>query len=501
MSESDAEILVLEGIAKSFGVVQALKGVSFPIRRGEIHAILGENGAGKSTLVKIIKGELRPDSGRLFFEGGEVRVFDPLHANSIGITMVHQELTIFEDLTVAENIYPSNVFRTRLGLIDKRRTLQKAREQLALFNLTIDPAEKIANLPLADQRIVEILRATALKRKLIILDEPTSGLSETDVRILIDLIKRLKAEGITILYISHRISEVLELSDRVSILKDGSYVKTLDTSGVNSAELIHLMVGREVDLLYSKKEAVDRKGEGTFLEVKAVGKSGFATNVSFALYRREILGIYGLEGSGVEKLSHLLFGLDDPDTGSIAVADEELRRHNTQRMISKGIVYLNNNRKQAGLFFGMSAADNMACPVLERFSRRGILKRQEVQRYAEGFVQRFNIVIPHIRTKPRNLSGGNQQKLMFSICLGATPACVILNEPTRGVDVGAKAEIHRFVLGLPDEGTSVIVFSSEIPELMTLCDRVIVMKNNGIVDELAGKQIEEERIMALAAGG
>jgi len=500
MAASDSEILVLEAIAKSFGVVQALKGVSFPIRRGEIHAILGENGAGKSTLVKIIKGELRPDSGRLFFEGSEVRVFDPLHANSIGITMVHQELTIFEDLTVAENIYPNNVFRTRLGIIDKRLMLEKAKEQLALFNLTIDPAEKIANLPLADQRIVEILRATALERKLIILDEPTSGLSESDVRILIELIKRLKAKGITILYISHRIAEVLELSDRVSILKDGSYVKTVDTEEVNSAELIHLMVGREVDLLYSKKKTVDRRGEGAFLTVQGVGKSGFVQEVSFSLYRREILGIYGLEGSGVEKLSHVLFGLDQPDTGSVAVAGEELRHHSTERMIRKGVVYLSNNRKQAGLFFGMSAADNMACPVLDRLSRRGILKRQEIQRYTEGFVERFNIVIPDVRTRPRNLSGGNQQKLMFSICLGATPACVILNEPTRGIDVGAKAEIHKFVLGLPEEDTSVIVFSSEIPELMALCDRVIVMKNNRIVDELAGKEIEEEKIMALAAG-
>jgi ABC-type sugar transport system ATPase subunit len=500
MSASDGEILVLEDVSKSFGVVRALKGVSFPIRRGEIHAILGENGAGKSTLVKIIKGELLPDSGRLFFEGSEIRVFDPLHANSIGITMVHQELTIFEDLTVAENIYPNNVFRTRLGLIDKQLMLQKAREQLSLFNLSIDPAEKIANLPLADQRIVEILRATALERKLIILDEPTSGLSESDVRILIDLIKRLKAEGITILYISHRIAEVLELSDRVSILKDGNYVKTVDTKEVDSAELIRLMVGRELDLLYSKKKSVNRREEGAYLDVRDVSKSGFVNDVSLTLYRREILGIYGLEGSGVEKLSHVLFGLDEPDTGSISVEGDEVKRHDTDRMIRKGVVYLNNNRKQAGLFFGMSAADNMACPVLERLSLRGILKRQEIQKYTEGFVQRFNIVIPGVKTKPRNLSGGNQQKLMFSICLGAAPACVILNEPTRGIDVGAKAEIHKFILGLPEEDTSVVLFSSEIPELMTLCDRVIVMKNNTIVDELAGEEIEEEKIMTLAAG-
>jgi len=494
------EILKIDSIAKRFGVVEALKDVSFSINRSEIHTILGENGAGKSTLVKIIKGELKPDRGRLFFEGKEVTVIDPLYANSIGITMVHQELTIFKDLNVGENIFPNNIFKTKLGLINKKELLEQSRRQLALFHLDIEPSEKIANLSVAEQRIVEILRATALKRKLVILDEPTSGLNEIDVRILLDLIKRLKSEGISIVYISHRIPEVLEISDRITILKDGNYVSTVEKESVSEADLIRLMVGREVELLYSKKRQSTKIVEQAYFEVKDLGKENFVQHVSFELFKNEILGIYGLQGSGVEKLSQILFGLDSYDSGSIRIEGRDIKKHHPDQMMQHGFIYLSNNRKQAGLFFDMSSAENMACPVLDKVSKNKILKRKEIRRYTQRFVERFNIVIPDVKTKPKNLSGGNQQKLMFSICLGTSPRCVLLNEPTRGIDVGAKAEIHKFILGLPDEETSVIVFSSELPELMSLCDRIVVMKNNTVVEELTGDDIEEERIMALAAG-
>jgi ABC-type sugar transport system ATPase subunit len=497
---ADNEILVMEGITKSFGVVKALKGVSFAVNRGEIHAILGENGAGKSTLVKIIKGEIRPDAGSLFFEGGEIKVIDPQYASSIGITMVHQELTVFEDLTVAENIFPNNVFRTRTGLLDKKQMIKKSSEDLALFNLNIDPGEQISNIPVAEQRIIEILRAIGLKRKLIILDEPTSGLSESEVRILISIIKKLRDDGITILYISHRIPEVLEISDRITILKDGSYVTTLDNREVEETELIQLMVGRAVDLLYSKKETSDVSRGVEYLKMEKVSRGNFIRDISFRLFRNEILGIFGLEGSGVEKLSQVLFGLDTHDGGTVKINGEEIQKSGTDAMIQGGFMYLNGNRKKAGLFFDMSSGDNMACPVLDRLSKRKFLKKKEIQSYTESFIERFNIVIPSARTKPKNLSGGNQQKLMFSICLGSTPQCVVLNEPTRGIDVGAKAEIHKFILELPKSDTSVIVFSSELPELISLCDRVIVMRNSAIVKELTGDEISEEKIMVLAAG-
>jgi len=496
----DQEILILQNLSKSFGAVQALKNVSFSINRGEIHAILGENGAGKSTLVKIIKGELRPDFGNLVFEGNEIKVIDPLYANSIGVTMVHQELTIFEDLTVAENIYPNNEFRTRIGLIDRKRMFEESSKKLALFNLRIDPAERIANLPLAEQRIVEILRAIGLQRKLIILDEPTSGLSESEVKILVSLLRGLKNEGITILYISHRIPEVLEISDRITILKDGNYIDTLDNDNVTESELIRLMVGREIDLLYSKKKISEIVIGQTYLEMENVVKKNFIQDVNLRLYENEILGVFGLQGSGVEKLSQVLFGLDTYDSGKIKIRGKEVEKHSTDEMIQNGFIYLHNNRKKAGLFLDMTTADNMACPVLERISKGSFLKKKEILEYTERFIEKFDIVIPDAKTKPKNLSGGNQQKLMFSICLGTTPKCVILNEPTRGIDVGAKAEIHKFILELPKNNTSVILFSSELPEVISLCDRVLIMRKSTIVDELSGDEIDEERIMALAAG-
>jgi len=498
---ADNPILLLQDISKNYGPVKALKTVSFSINRGEIHAILGENGAGKSTLVKIIKGETRPDAGKLIFEGSEIKVADPLYANSIGITMVHQELTVFDDLTVAENIYPNNIFRTKLGLTDKRRMRLQSAEQLGLFNLRIDPAEKVANLPLAEQRIVEILRAIALKRKLIILDEPTAGLNEGETRILISLVKRLRDEGITIIYISHRIAEVLEISDRITILRDGNYINTLKAEGASTAELIRLMVGREVDLLYAKKQLAGKTTGDCLLELEKVSKGDFVRDINLKLYREEILGIFGLQGSGVEKLSQILYGLDSSDHGVVRVKGQATRRRNTDEMLKSGFVYLNDNRKKAGLFLDMSSAENMACPQLGKLSRNSFVSKKEMFQYTDDFIRKFNIIIPSARTKPKNLSGGNQQKLMFSVCLGTEPECVILNEPTRGIDIGAKAEIHRFILELPRNRTSVILFSSELPELISLCDRVLVLRGSSIVGELTGDDINEEKIMSLAAGG
>lgn len=497
---SNNNLLNIKNISKRFGIVQALKDVSFHVARGEIHTILGENGAGKSTLVKIIKGELRQDSGKLIFEGNDIKISDPLYANSIGISMVHQELTIFDNMTVAENIYPNNVFRTKIGLIDKKRMTGEARRNLALFGLNINPAEKIAHLPLAEKQIIEILRSIALKRKLIILDEPTSGLKDVEVRSLIKILKRLRDEGITILYISHRIPEVLEISDRITVLKDGGYVGTVENKGLEESAIINLMVGREVDLLYSKKSTGDMVFDKEHMVLKDISKKNSIYNINFKLFKNEILGIFGLEGSGVNKLSQILFGLDYFDEGTISVNDNEYSRISPDHMIKNGFMYMNKDRKEAGVFIDMPASDNMAAPSLKKLSKLNFINYKQVQKYTESFIDKFNITIPNIKTKPKNLSGGNQQKLMFSVCLGTDPAGIIANEPTRGVDVGAKAEIHKFILELPKKNTSVMLFSSELPELITLCDRVIIMKNNTIAGELKGEDITEESMMQLAAG-
>lgn len=494
------KLLIIENISKSFGIVQALKNVSFSINKGEIHSVLGENGAGKSTLVKIIRGEYRQDSGRLIFEDNEIKISDPLYANSLGITMVHQELTLFENLTVAENIYPNNVFRTRIGLINRKEMLKKASEKLKLFELNINPSEKVVNLSLANQQMIEILRAIGMSKKLIIMDEPTSGLNEVEVKSLMGILKRLRDAQISILYISHRIPEVIEISNRITVLKDGYYVDTIENKNLKENQIIGMMVGHEVDLLYKRKiyKKLDKKE--VFLEINNLNKKNSIFNINFNLYKGEIVGVFGLEGSGIDKFSQVIFGLDDFESGEIKIGKKSFKKISTDLMIKNGVIYLNKNRKIAGLFTDMSSSDNMACPVLKKYSKAGFLNFNMIRKYAELYIKRFNIAIPGTGTKPKNLSGGNQQKLMLSICMGTIPKCFIVNEPTRGIDVGAKAEIHKFILEQQKENLSVLIFSSELPELLSLCDRVIIMKNNTIAGELSGNDITEESMMLIAAG-
>jgi ABC-type sugar transport system ATPase subunit len=493
--------LDVQNITKNFGVVEALKNVRFSVKKGEIHTILGENGAGKSTLVKIINKEIKPDSGKLYFAGQQIQVRDPKHARSLGISMVHQELSIFENLSVAENIFPNATYRTLIGCIDKKALYRNAKEKIALFGLDIDPKEKLINLSLAEQQIVEILRSISLHPKLIILDEPTSGLKHTEVRNLFAILRKLKEQGITILYISHRIPEILEISDRVTVLKDGCYVGTVEKKGITEKTLITLMVGREVDTLYAKKTYGSMFEEDAILELENIGKRNSIHDVSLKVRYNEIIGVFGLEGSGTNELSRILFGLDSFDEGVYRLERIRMEKVTPSELLKNGVVYLSRNRKEAGLFFDMTASENMGCPVLDKYARFNFLDYGKLQDFTESFIRKFGIVIPSVRTKPKNLSGGNQQKLMLSICLGAEPKCIIINEPTRGIDVGAKAEIHRVIRGLVESETSVVIISSELPELMSLCDRVVVMRNMTVVGELTGERINEEAIMSYAAGG
>jgi len=496
----DIEYLQITDISKRFGAVEALKGVTFGVRKGEIHTILGENGAGKSTLMKIIKGELKPDTGSICLNRQTIHEFDPLYAQRLGIAMVHQELAIFENLTVAENIFPTSELTNWLGVVDTERMHERARECLAEYHLDIDPGEKVANLPLAQQQIVEILRATSLDRSLIILDEPTSGLKAAETDALIARLKKLRDGGITILFISHRIPEVLRLSDRVTILRDGEYVETLVNENLTEDQLISRMVGRELGELYAERTSHRIDEQKVFLELKGMGRRNSIHDIDLKLYEGEILGVFGLEGSGTAELSKVLFGLERVDTGEAVVRGKAVRRLTPQALIRDRVLYLNDNRKHAGLFLSMSSRDNVAAPVLRRLSTAGLLSGRAMRTHFEELVDRFRIVVAGARAKPRQLSGGNQQKLMLAACLGAEPECIIINEPTRGIDVGAKAEIHQIIADLPAQGASVILFSSELPELISLADRVLVMKDKTVAAELSGSDIDEETIMAAAVG-
>jgi len=494
------DFIEMHGITKSYGIVEALNEVSFGIKKGEVHTLLGENGAGKSTLVKVIMGEETPDSGRLLIDGQEIDSYSTENSYGMGISMVHQELAIFENLTVAENIFPSRYFTNKVGAIDWSELKRRAEESIGIFDIDIKPFQKMDSLTLAQQQIVEILRCISDNQRIILLDEPTSGLNNIETDKLMAIVDKLRTEGITFIYISHRINEVLEISDKITILRDGKYIRTfVNDENLTEDDLVNSMVGRELSgSLYSKKTFYDAIGNPVLFKVEGLEKKNALDPVGFELQEGEIIGFFGLEGSGLNKVSRMIYGLEGKDAGEITFKNEKLSKITPQEMIRKKILYLNNNRKQAGLLLNSGAADNMMLPRMDDLSVMTILKNNAIADYAEKYIRLFSIVIPSIFEKPRNLSGGNQQKLMFSMCTGAEPELMIVNEPTRGIDVGAKSEIHKFILQASDKGTGFIIFSSDLPELVGLCDRIYIMKNKALVGDLQGDAIDEEAILAMA---
>jgi ABC-type sugar transport system ATPase subunit len=496
------DFIHLQGITKTYGIVEALKDINFGIAKGEVHTLLGENGAGKSTLVKIIMGEEVPDSGILKIGDKEIGTFSPEHANSLGISMVHQELAIFDNLTVAENIFPTRFFTDRLGIINWNTLIQRAQESIEIFDINIKPNQRMDSLTLAQQQMVEILRSISNDQQIILLDEPTSGLNNEETEKLMWIIRDLRNKGITIIYISHRIHEVMEISDKITILRDGRYICTyINDEHLTEDDLVNAMVGREhSESLYSKKNFYDASANPVQLSVVGLAKRNALHPVDFELREGEIVGFFGLEGSGLNTVSRMLYGIEGKESGEISYKGEKITRVTPQDLINKKILYLNNNRKQAGLLLDSGTADNMMMPKMEDLSKLSFLRNDAIADYTEKYIKLFSIVIPSIFQRPRNLSGGNQQKLMFSMCIGTEPELMIVNEPTRGIDVGAKSEIHKFILNASAHGTGFIVFSADLPELIGLCDRIYVMKNKSIVGELRGTEITEEQLLALACG-
>ena len=495
------EFLEIKDLSKQYGIIGALKKVSFSVTKGEVHALLGENGAGKSTLIKIISGEENPSGGSIFINGTEVKEFNPAHAMAAGIAMVHQELMIFENMRVSDNIFPNSAFMKN-GFINQRKTDREAKILIDLFGMNISPRQKMDSLTMGQQQIVEILRCVSAGKEIILLDEPTSGLNQEEVKKLMEIIRQLKSRGITVVYISHRIDEIKEISDRVTVLRDGTYVGTYDNNNkLSEMDLIGRMVGRELSgTLYSARTEDGIAGEETVMEIKNFSKKNSVEDISFSLHKSEVLGFFGLEGSGTNTVSRMIYGLEAADSGEMYLKGSLVKKPSPDMMVKAGVMYLNNNRKNAGLLFNSPAADNLSIPLLKELSDGPFLNNGKMKAHAEKYIGEFNIVIPTVYQQPKYLSGGNQQKLMFSICMGNDPEIVIINEPTRGIDVGAKGEIHRFILSLIKNGLSVIVFSSEMPELISLCDRVIVMTKNRINAEVS-RGMTQEIIMAKAAGG
>ncbi len=491
-------VLRLSNISKSFAAVQALRGVSFDLDAGEVHALVGENGAGKSTLIKVMTGAHTPDEGTIEILGRPVERLDPVRARELGIAVIYQQPALFPDLTVAENIAlglePASPWR-RVRWADRRA---RARTLLAKIGATIDPETEVRTLTMPEQQLVEIARALGADARVLILDEPTASLSDKEVENLFRVIRELKGRGVGLIYISHRLEELPQVADRVTALRDGTLVGTRRMSEVNRAELIRLMVGRELSVVFPKMPVPI--GE-TVLELRGIDCEASAVReVSLTVRAGEILGLAGLVGAGRTELARVVFGLTPADRGEVRLRDRPVSIDSPGAAVGLGIAYVPEDRRRHGVVLEMSVAQNATLATLRAVSSFGLLDFARERRLAESFVDRLGIKTASVDTPVGNLSGGNQQKVALARWLAAGPSVLILDEPTQGVDVGAKAEIHRLMVELAGRGLAIIMISSELPEVLGMSDRIAVMHGGTIVGLLDRAEATQEVVLELALG-
>ncbi|MFO7780131.1 MAG: sugar ABC transporter ATP-binding protein [Spirochaetia bacterium] len=490
--------LRMEGIHKRFPGVHALDDVSFEVEAGSVHALVGENGAGKSTLMKLLSGSLQKDEGRIEIAGEEVEFRTPGDAQEKGVSMIYQELTVIRYRSVAANILLGREPRRFAGLfIDYPELHRRAAELLERIDVDVDPTETVGRLSIAQQQMVEVAKALSLDAKIIIMDEPTSSLTERETATLFRIIRELKRQGITVIYISHRLEEVFDIADRVTVLRDGRSVHTSTVSEVDSDGVVQLMVGRELTDFFPKHEA--ELGE-TILEVEGLSGGRFE-DVSFSLRAGEIVGFSGLVGAGRTETARALLGIDSARAGTVRFMGQVVELGSVRHMMRLGFAYVPEDRKEEGLFLRMNVRDNLAISVLERLFTAGLLRMQKVVDVAQRYVERLRIQTPSLQQLVRNLSGGNQQKVIIARCLALDPKVLILDEPTRGIDVGAKAEIHTIIGELAERGVGIIMISSELPEIVGVSDRVIVMRQGRVAAEFGPGEVTQDAIMQKAAGG
>jgi len=490
-------LLRVEGISKSFVGNRVLQDVTFEVERGEIHAVVGENGAGKSTLIKIIGSIHQADAGTLTLDGKSASFASPAQAMRNGISIVHQELSLVPNLTVAQNIFIGNEGSGPLGLIKWRDINERAAELLKRVGAHVDPTELVGEFSVSTQQIIEIAKALALEAKVIILDEPTSSLSETEVDLLYALLDDLRSKGLGIVFISHKLGEVFRLADRISVLRDGKLVGTKRTSETTTADVIHMMVGRHIENLYPGKSS--ETGE-VLLDVKDFSCPPYRRPVSFELRRGEILGFAGLVGAGRTELARAIFGAAPHDAGTVTLEGKELDVRSPRSAIEQGIAYLTEDRKTLGLFLDEPIQRNVVSASLKRFSSRSqVLRPRAIRAAAKEWVSNLDIRPANVDAEVINLSGGNQQKTLLAKWLCARPRILIVDEPTRGVDVGAKAHIHQELRDLANQGIGVIVISSDLPEVLGLSDRVIVFREGELAATLEGAEATQENVMSHAA--
>lgn len=493
-------LLELHGIAKRFGASRALAGVHFSLQRGEIHALCGENGAGKSTLMKIIDGIHAPDEGDIRLNGERVVIDGPAHAMRLGIGLVHQEIALCGDATVAENIFMPEITTRPRAWMDFASLNARAAQVLARLGQQIDPGLRVDDLGISSQQLVEIAKALTLDCKVLILDEPTAALTEVESAALFRVLHDLKAQGIGIIYISHRMAEIFQHCDRVTVLRDGRDVLCAPLSGLTPDALVRSMVGRDLGCYYPPKQAA-RSNAAPLLEVDGIADDVSVHGISFTLKRGEILGISGLMGAGRSELAETLCGLRRARRGSVRLRGEPLRIRRYGDALRHGIAYLSEDRKAAGLFLELPIEQNISSMALARISSRfGLLRRRAERRLATELGARLKLKSDGVAIDAASLSGGNQQKVAIAKLLATNPAVLLMDEPTRGVDVGAKSEIHHILRDLASQGVGVVVISSELPEIIGLCDRALVIRDGRLAGELAASEMTEERLLRLASG-
>ena len=494
-------ILEARGITKIFPGVCALNNVDLQVKQGEVHAVVGENGAGKSTLMLILGGIYRPDGGELYVDGQKVQ-FDSAHdAHLKGIGVVYQELSLAQNLSVAENIFANRQPVRSLNLIDQKLLYKQAAEMLSLTSAgSITPDMLVKDLSIANQQVVEILKAMSFNPKVLILDEPTSSLTSTEVKQLFINIKRLRDQGVAIIYISHHLQELFEIADMVTILRDGAHVFTGPLNEIDEETIITKMVGRKIENIYGKRGEQDTIGEKLF-EAKNLNKKGTFTNINFHINSGEIVGFAGLVGAGRTEVGRAIFGSEPADSGTIFMDGKELRIRNPNQAIAKRIGYMTEDRKGQGLFLNFTLAVNLIANRLRKFATWGFIGRKPVDENANAVVKDFRIITPSVYQLVNNLSGGNQQKVLLGAWFGIKPRLLIVDEPTRGVDVGARSEIYELLRKLAMTGIAVMVISSDLPEILGISDRIYVMKDGTISGELSREEATEDRVLTLALGG
>jgi ABC-type sugar transport system ATPase subunit len=490
-------ILKMNHITKSFHGVKALNNVDFELQKGEVHALVGENGAGKSTLMKILAGLYEPDEGDISINNQSVKITSPIISQGLGVSIIHQELNLIPHMSIAANIFLGRELRSRKVFTNYKQMITETEKLLSNFDLELDPNELIRNLSIGQQQIVEIVKALSTKAEILIMDEPTAVLEDRESEQLFKLIQTFKSQGVSIIYISHRLNELKKLCDRITVLRDGQTITILPLESLTEREIANLMVGRELtDLFPDKHEAVGEE----VLRVENLSKGHYFKDVSFNVKKGEILGFAGLVGAGRTELMRTLFGDWKADSGKVHIKGKEVQFKNPNEAVRMGLGFATEDRKSSGLLLDMSVAHNITIAASQKVSRLNFIARSKESEIVKQKIQELNIKTSKFSLPVKNLSGGNQQKVVLAKWLIADTDIFILDEPTRGIDVGAKGEIYNLIADLVAHGKTVIVISSELPELLGICTRIIVMHQGSITGQLNHTEANEQKIMAFATG-